>query len=246
MTRCAQPIDFETLIAYWLGELDAAAEAPLEEHFFACAHCTRRLEGLAALASGIRAAVRDGAVAMALTPRFLGYLKEQGLRHLVARLVREEAERHHRALALGERLEAPCEPLRVERERLGRLEGLRAAVGLQQPLAAPGPAPDLEHRHAAGAEDEGGDLLRVADLPRAQALERHEEHLLREVVRGVGVAQVPEAVQPHARREPPIELGFGRGVAALARGRDASRELGILESVFPHSASIAATICRDV
>lgn len=80
MTRCAQPIDFETLIAYWLGELDAAAEAPLEEHFFACAHCTRRLEGLAALASGIRAAVRDGAVAMALTPRFLGYLKEQGLR----------------------------------------------------------------------------------------------------------------------------------------------------------------------
>ncbi len=80
MTRCAQPIDYETLIAYCLGELDAAAEAPLEEHVFACAHCTRRLEGLAALASGIRAAVREGAVALALTPRFLGTLKDQGLR----------------------------------------------------------------------------------------------------------------------------------------------------------------------
>jgi len=80
MTRCTQPIDYETLVAYWLGELDEADQAPLEEHFFACAHCTRRLERLAALASGIRAAVRDGAVALALTPRFLGYLKDHGLR----------------------------------------------------------------------------------------------------------------------------------------------------------------------
>jgi anti-sigma factor RsiW len=80
MTRCAQPIEFETLAAYWLGELAEATEAPLEEHLFGCAHCARRLESLAALASGIRAAVRDGALFLALTPRFLQHMKDQGLR----------------------------------------------------------------------------------------------------------------------------------------------------------------------
>jgi len=80
MTACAKPVALEAIIAYWLGELDEADQSPLEEHLFACAHCTRRLESVAALASGIRAAVRDGALALALTPRFLGYLKEQGLR----------------------------------------------------------------------------------------------------------------------------------------------------------------------
>jgi len=80
MTRCARPIELETLVAYWLGELDEAAKAPIEEHVFACAHCTRRLESLAALASGIRAAVRDGAVFLSLTPRFLQLMKDEGLR----------------------------------------------------------------------------------------------------------------------------------------------------------------------
>jgi len=78
--RCAQPIEFETLLAYWLGELPAAAEAAVEEHYFGCAHCARRLEGLAGLGGGIRAAVRDGAVALALTPGFLQHMKDQGLR----------------------------------------------------------------------------------------------------------------------------------------------------------------------
>lgn len=80
MTVCARPFALEALVAYWLGELDESAQAPLERHLFACAHCTRRLEGLAALASGIRAAVRKGAVALTLTPRFLQRMKEHGLR----------------------------------------------------------------------------------------------------------------------------------------------------------------------
>ena len=78
--RCAKPIDFEALVAYWLGELPAAAEAPIEEHFCGCAYCARRLEELAALAFGIRAAVRDGAVRAVITQPFLEQMKRQGMR----------------------------------------------------------------------------------------------------------------------------------------------------------------------
>ncbi|HEX6317378.1 MAG TPA: zf-HC2 domain-containing protein [Burkholderiales bacterium] len=73
-------ISLEKLIAYWLGELPAAEEAPLEEHLFACAECSARLEELAALAAGIRATVRDGRVAAVISVPFLEMLKRQGLR----------------------------------------------------------------------------------------------------------------------------------------------------------------------
>ena len=74
------PIELETLLAYWLGELEAAKEAPVEEHLFACAHCTARLEELAALAGAIRAAVRGGRVAAVVSGPFLEALRRQGLR----------------------------------------------------------------------------------------------------------------------------------------------------------------------
>ena len=80
MKPCAQPIELERLVAYWLGELDEQAEAPLEEHVFGCAFCARRLEELAAYAAGVRAAVRSGAIALALTPAFLAAMKRAGLR----------------------------------------------------------------------------------------------------------------------------------------------------------------------
>ncbi len=77
---CAKPIDYETLTAYWLGELPAAAEAQVEEHYFGCAHCARRLERLAALAGSIRAAVREGRVWGFVTPSFVEHMKREGLR----------------------------------------------------------------------------------------------------------------------------------------------------------------------
>lgn len=78
--RCAKPIEFEARVAYWLGELPAAKEASIEEHLFGCAYCTARLEELAALASGVRAAVRSGAVRAVITPPFLDHMKRQGMR----------------------------------------------------------------------------------------------------------------------------------------------------------------------
>ena len=77
---CANPIAFDTLVAYWLGELPAAADAPIEEHIFGCGHCTRRLDELAALAVGIRAVVRRGAVQAVITQPFLEQMKRQGMR----------------------------------------------------------------------------------------------------------------------------------------------------------------------
>jgi hypothetical protein len=79
-TSCASPIEFETLVAYWLGELQAPAEATVEDHIFGCADCTRRLEDLTALAFGVRAAVRNGAMSAAVTNPFLESLRQQGMR----------------------------------------------------------------------------------------------------------------------------------------------------------------------
>ncbi len=78
--RCAMPIAGDALVGYWLGELPAGVEAPIEEHLFGCAYCTRRLEELAALTFGIRAVVRNGALRAMITQPFLEHMKRQGMR----------------------------------------------------------------------------------------------------------------------------------------------------------------------
>jgi anti-sigma factor RsiW len=76
---CDGPIGFETLVGYWLGELPEKREAILEEHFFGCAHCTGRLEQIAALASGVRVAVKEGRVSMAVSGPFVEAMKQAGM-----------------------------------------------------------------------------------------------------------------------------------------------------------------------
>src|SRR4029453_2306518 len=77
--RCESPISFETLIAYWMGEVEEKDEAVLEQHLGGCPHCSRRLEGLAALAAGVRAVVKDGKVGMVVTAAFVEAMKRTGL-----------------------------------------------------------------------------------------------------------------------------------------------------------------------
>ena len=79
-TRCAAPIDWAVLAGYWLGELPAPDEAPLEEHLFGCAHCSGRLETIAAIATGVRAAVRAGVVSLIVSHEFVEAMKKAGLR----------------------------------------------------------------------------------------------------------------------------------------------------------------------
>ena len=77
---CERAIGFDALVAYWLGESTETDEALLEEHLFACAHCSRRLEGMAALAFGVREAVRDGGIGMVVSEAFVATMKRAGLR----------------------------------------------------------------------------------------------------------------------------------------------------------------------
>lgn len=76
--RCGP--DFEALVAWWLGELPEAEASAVEEHFFACARCTRTLEHLAALGAGVRAAVHDGRVGLVVSARFVEAMKQAGMR----------------------------------------------------------------------------------------------------------------------------------------------------------------------
>ena len=77
---CQDSISFETLVAYWLGEVPEARAAATEEHLFGCAQCTKRLEALVALASGVRSAVKDGKVSMVVSERFVEAMREAGFR----------------------------------------------------------------------------------------------------------------------------------------------------------------------
>lgn len=78
LPTCQSPLTWETLLAYWLGELGADAAAQTEEHYLGCAQCSRRLEQLVALAGGVQALARDSGVNMVVEDEFVRRLREEG------------------------------------------------------------------------------------------------------------------------------------------------------------------------
>jgi len=78
--HCTAMIPIVTLTGYWLGELDAAGEADVEEHLFGCDCCTRRLSGIVQLGEGIRKATREGRLHAVLGASFVEKLREDGFR----------------------------------------------------------------------------------------------------------------------------------------------------------------------
>ena len=54
MTPCASPLPFETLVAWWTGELPPGETARVEEHVFGCDACAEASARLAKLATGLR------------------------------------------------------------------------------------------------------------------------------------------------------------------------------------------------
>ena len=72
--------DFSTLIDYWFGELDEAAQAALEEHYLGCGACSARLAEVEALASGVRRAFTGGLVRGVVTPAFVEKVRSSGVR----------------------------------------------------------------------------------------------------------------------------------------------------------------------
>jgi hypothetical protein len=75
---CTMSAPTSTLLAYWLGELDAAAESQLEEHLFGCAQCSGHLRSLVQIGEGIRRATIDGNLHGVLPASFVQRLREAG------------------------------------------------------------------------------------------------------------------------------------------------------------------------
>jgi hypothetical protein len=78
--NCKAPIEFSALVEYWLGEIDDAATARIDEHLLGCGGCSERLADIVALAGGVRAAFREGSVRAFVTDEFVKRLTERGVR----------------------------------------------------------------------------------------------------------------------------------------------------------------------
>ena len=109
---CRHPIEFATLTEYWLGEVDEADEAPIEEHLLDCDACGARLDEIVSLSSGIREAFERGAVHVFVTEGFVQGLARCGVRlreYSVPRNGSVNCTVHPEDQLLVARLEAPLE-----------------------------------------------------------------------------------------------------------------------------------------
>ena len=77
---CTTPASTQDLLAYWLGEIDEAAESRLDGHLFACAACSERLRTVVELGAAIRSELLHGDFGFMLPAAFIRRLKESGLR----------------------------------------------------------------------------------------------------------------------------------------------------------------------
>lgn len=143
---------------------------------------------------------------------------------LVGAALRIKRQDHDAALPLGETLEATGHAIEIEGRRVadGRRRQIRAEA-FQKPLPTSHSTPQVRDDPAAGPENEGPEMLRLAHFARTQALEGHEDDVLGQVVRGRRVAEVAKAVEANPGREAPVQLRFG---SAVPPG-DSARQLGV-------------------
>lgn len=76
---CQLPLEWDTLLAYGLGELDPDSEARIEEHYLGCASCSRRLEQLRALGRMVCTMMQSSGVTMVVNDQFVRRLSKNGL-----------------------------------------------------------------------------------------------------------------------------------------------------------------------
>lgn len=77
---CRSPLAWDTLIAYWCGDLDNGSEEQIEEHYLGCVHCSRRLEQIKDLGEAVGLLARNSGVSMVVSEAFVRRLAEDGLR----------------------------------------------------------------------------------------------------------------------------------------------------------------------
>ena len=158
--------EFDTLLAYWLGELDEASEAQLEEHYLGCAECSARLAEVEALAAGVRSAFAGGRVATVMPPAFVERLRSAGVRlreYRVARNGSVNCSVGPEDQLLVSRLEVPLEDVeRVDavvmlEDAAHRLEDIPFDRASGEVVLAPG----IEHIRALPAHRQVVRLLAV-------------------------------------------------------------------------------------
>jgi hypothetical protein len=79
-SSCRQPIGFDALVEYWLGELDDERTQAVDLHLLGCEPCGARLDELVALGEGVRAAFASGWVGTVVGAGFAQRLAERGLK----------------------------------------------------------------------------------------------------------------------------------------------------------------------
>jgi len=126
--HCSAPVAFPALVEYWLGELNEAAEARLDEHLLGCGACSERLAGIVALADGIRAAFAHGKVRAFVTEAFVQRLAERGVRLREYRVPRNGS--------------INCSVAPEDEQLIARLEAPLAGVKRLDAIAYPPGAPE--------------------------------------------------------------------------------------------------------
>ena len=71
MSQCAAPLPLGDLLDWWLGDLDEERSEAVEDHFFACARCTARLDQVRTLGAGVVTLTREGALPLTGTSALL-------------------------------------------------------------------------------------------------------------------------------------------------------------------------------
>jgi len=76
---CRAPIEFPTLVEYWLDELGEVRAAEVEQHLLGCGECTSVAQSLADLSAGMRSLVDQGAIKAVVTDAFVKRIADGGL-----------------------------------------------------------------------------------------------------------------------------------------------------------------------
>jgi hypothetical protein len=141
-------------------------------------------------------------------------------------LVVVEGHDDNGAFTLAEALDAASQLTVIDLRHRRRIRDEVAAEHRQQLFLPPRAAPQIDHDHAAGAQDEVGELVRFSQSSCPKGFQYFHEHLLDEVVRGSRRSQVAETIEPNPRRHAAAQLGFGLAIA----GSDARCEVGVVHS----------------
>ena len=75
---CANPVDTDVLMDYWLAELSSAEEETVEQHLMTCDACGNRLREVIVLAERLGALTRSGLLQVVVSNQFVKHAADRG------------------------------------------------------------------------------------------------------------------------------------------------------------------------